>query len=730
MTRVVFVLVTAVLALGPFAASAPAQDGAERLRTFNNRILELHGRVRQGGVAASHAGAVPLLRQRAQLLGALIENDPAAALALAFSAEAAGAIAADIPEAAPYLEQRGAFQGTLECIVFDDAHGQPAQYIRRMNVDGELVDLYFAAPPPEDLQSGGMVEVEGVRLGAKLATAYAAQTGAVAGACSTTGVQSTAVILVTWGSLAPPVTPQTVYQNFFGTTGPSLDGYWREASYGKTGASGNVFGWYTLPQSYACGDYTNIRAAAIAAADNDVYFPQYNRIFIVYPYPGNCPYSGYSTIGCSTLSSADGSFSASTSWLLAENVASAANAVKTAAHEGGHGLGLSHSRSRDFGADALGTPGAAGTISEYGDSFSAMGSPNMGHYTAPQKAQLGWLTNVPTVQSNGTYTLQPLELNTIAVQALKVQRGSGSWLWLEYRQPIGSYDSSLLSSIFAGPVIHYSDALTGSYTDLLDFTPATTSWYDPPLAANSTWTDAYTNLSLTVQSATSSGVTVTVNYGALTCTPAAPVVSASPADPSGTPGNSVGYTVSIQNRDSAACPSSTFSLSSTQPAGWSTSFSSSAITLGAGQSGSVTMTKTIPAGTAPATYAVNAMAATPSTSYAAGANVTVLTPPPPPPPISMTLSLSSATVRTKSTITATVQVLSGTTPVAGAAVTFRMTRSNGSVLTQNATTNASGYATWSHKIAANEPRGTYSVTAQASWSGQTASAGPATFTVQ
>src|SRR5262249_10538783 len=160
----------------------------------------------------------------------------------------------------------------------------------------------------------------------------------------------------------------------------------------------------------------------------------YDRIFIVFPDPGGCSYAGLGTIGCSSLSSADGFFTASTSWLLATYMTSQSQGTKLAAHEGGHNLTLNHARSRDFGSAALEALGASGTLSEYGDNFSAMGYWNLGHYAAQHKTQLNWMnTNVQTVQGNGTFSLQPYEISPGSLQALKIQRGTGNddWLWLE-----------------------------------------------------------------------------------------------------------------------------------------------------------------------------------------------------------------------------------------------------------------------------------------------------------
>ncbi len=161
--------------------------------------------------------------------------------------------------------------------------------------------------------------------------------------CSATGVQNTAVLLVTFPGATPPsnITPQSVYDMFFSPTGPSLDGYWREASYGQTSATGNVFGWYTLDSSYAnCGRLDLLRDAAITAATSaGVKFQNYQRIFIVTTDFG-CGWTGLSMGGCTTLNSPTGSFTASVSFLDASWQRSQAEGAENAAHEGGHNMGL------------------------------------------------------------------------------------------------------------------------------------------------------------------------------------------------------------------------------------------------------------------------------------------------------------------------------------------------------------------------------------------------------
>src|SRR5262249_36153888 len=153
-------------------------------------------------------------------------------------------------------------------------------------------------------------------------------------------------------------------------------------------------------------------------------------------------------------------------------------------HELGHALGLAHASSRGFtdrsgNLTAVGPLGAKGNLTEYGDKFSAMSccTGNLGgEYAAPHKAEiLDWLApnlGYQTVQTSGTYTIQPYELAG-GVKAIKVQRGTGNdaWLWVEYRQSNGSYDTPqlnggafpspvntiLLPQPYSGALIHYED---------------------------------------------------------------------------------------------------------------------------------------------------------------------------------------------------------------------------------------------------------------------------------
>jgi M6 family metalloprotease-like protein len=620
----------------------------------------------------------------------------------------------------------------VDYLVFDDLNLTTARTRIGMNSPQGVLEIHFAGPEPEGLKSGDLLEVNGIRLGANVAAQDAALQEAVPTVCAPTGEQKIAAILATFPGVPPPnITASNVYQTLFGSSSRSVDGYWREASYGNAWATGTAVGWYTLDKVYSCDQYYNMLTAAMTAADADIDFRNYNRVFVIFPNPGGCGWAGLSNVGCRSYASpGDGSFTASASWMLANYFTDNDQGVKLSIHEAGHGLGLMHSRSRDFGAEALGPVGATGTLAGYGDIFSAMGSWNLGHYAAEQKLKLGWLPtmNVATVQSPGVFNVLPAETPAAGIQALKVQRGTdSSYLWVEYRRPTGNYDSSLPSQVFSGGLVHYHDTTTSSYTDLLDYTPATSSFSDPALAAGSTWVDPYTNVSLTVTSATASGLGVSVNYGSAPCVSAAPSITATPPNPSANAGASVNYTLTVKNNDTAGCTSSAFSLSSTLPAGWSTTFSSSALTIAPGQSASATMTKTVPAGTEPATYPVDATATGPSSSATASVNVSVV---PPLPPLSVTVASSAPAYPSKSVAILTAKALNGSAPAVGASVKFTLTKPGGAHTELSAKADSAGKAQWNYRFGPKDPKGTYTLAAQGTNGNQTATSPPITFTMQ
>jgi M6 family metalloprotease-like protein len=732
-------VLTASLAIGILPLSAQSENPVERLSALNDSLLQAHARTRGANPATTvelRRDAARVIRRRAAALRELAEQNPAEALRRSLSPEALQELAGAFPEEAAMLELRGSWRGPVETVVFDSDDMKTHRTVHYLRRGGETIDVHVGGSEP-DTKCGDIVEFSGVRVGNTVA-ALSAKVVASAGAsaCVPTGQQKIAVLMVNFPGYTVPsnVTAQGVRDVMTSTAGPSLDGFWREASYNKAWATADVFGWYTLNATYTCDQIGLIQAAAIQAADADVYFPNYNRIVILFPTPSSgCSYSGTATVGCTTMSSpGDGTFNASAAFLLSAYFGTRDLGVKLAAHEAGHNLGLMHSRSRAFAGEPLGAPGATGTLNEYGDINSTMGSWNFGHYTGSQKRSLGWqadVSNVVTVQGSGTFVIAPTETPSAGPQTLKIQRGTGSnaWLWVEYRQPVGIYDSTLNPQVFTGALVHYQDSITGENTDLLDYTTGTTVFNDASLAVGQTWKDPYSNLTLQIQAASPSGLTVSVSYGAVPCAPANPSITLSPLNPSVYSGGSVAYSASVTNNDSSACATGTFNFSSVQPSGWSAALSTTSLLLNPGQSASFTLTVTVPVGAAPATYPVSASVSRAGAAVTANANCTVIAPPL---PLTATIATSATSYATRSTVTMTAQVRSGTLPASGASVTFRMVGPDGSLTVKTVATGSNGVATWAYKLSPKDVAGMYSVTVTATSGSMTAAANPVTFTVK
>ncbi|MBI3473539.1 MAG: hypothetical protein HY013_19460 [Candidatus Solibacter usitatus] len=405
----------------------------------------------------------------------------------------------------------------VEVRVADDfeLHTSRKSYV--LAVNGQELEVLPASPP-----AAGAVTWE---------TAAAQAT-----ACSPSGPQNIAVLLVNFPGTRLPahVTPSFVESAFFNSS-HSIDTYWREASYNRMTAAGQVFGPFTLGADFTCNDVGAIRDAAIAAAGSVADLRNFSRIFIIMPPAGRCPI-GVATLGCGPISSAKGTFTASTSWLRADYLTDADHLISVGAHEGGHNLGLDHASTLDHGAQPLAAPGVGGTYREYWDVYSAMGlnfgvgrTMLIGHYAAPHKTALGWLDNgadYRTVTSSGVFTLAPYESAAPGLKALKIQRpGSNKWLWVEYRQPAGQWDTALGlygSNLYSGALIHYEDPDDAAHTGqsvLLDFTPLAdpNDFSDAALVSGRAWNDPDSGLAISIGGATSSELQVSVTFPPSAC---------------------------------------------------------------------------------------------------------------------------------------------------------------------------------------------------------------------
>jgi M6 family metalloprotease-like protein len=659
----------------PLALSAAlfAQGNSEeaRLRQLNAETLRLRGLLQAatpGQAAQLRAQGAELLAQRQPLLESLIASSPSAALELAFAADTIADLAAAFPQGAARLESRGTWQGQLLYYIEDGVVLSSHKEVRKLKSGSDLIDLHSVNELAAGTKCNDVIAASGVKSGNRIVAESSTLVTEAAVACTPIGAQKIAVILVRFPSTAlpPGITQDFLNGVYLGnaftnndvTPDRSVSDFWTQNSDGKTwvnstgAGSLTVVGPYTLSQDFAYCTYNSstnsysdnsgaLRQAAYAAANADLNYADYSRVAIVVPHNNTCNgIAGVASIGCwGSECPGDGTCNVSWTWLRADQIGSRSSGIMLITHEMGHNLGMSHAGSRYHAGVVVGPVGTAGTRSEYGDRFGTMGNWNFGYYNAPHSLnQIGWLTsaaNVQTVTTNGVYTIQPYDARPGGVKVLKIQRGTGNtnaWLYVTHYPRNPNYLDQLGSQISTGALIHYQDTATpGGKTDLLDFTPSTANNFgDPALLEGQTWVDAYTDLSLTVNSVVNGNLTMTVTYSTPPCTQAAPTVTIAPLSQSVAAGSPKSYTVSVTNNDSIACSSRSFPLSSSLPSdsGWGSTFSPSSLTLAPGATGSSTLTKTPPL-TALGTYTVNASAGGSTTNPNASLDVT--TPPPAPP---------------------------------------------------------------------------------------------------
>jgi hypothetical protein len=303
-----------------------------------------------------------------------------------------------------------------------------------------------------------------------------------------------------------PFTTASLATSVFGVPpANSVAEYYKETSYGQQLLSGTVAdngsgGW--LLAEVAKPATCDIDAIA-TAAENAATARGYNlasyvgRVYVFTSNVPGCSWSGLAYINWER------------SWIKQTS------SLLVISHELGHNFGLLHAAALDCGTNVI---GGTCTSSEYGDPFGAMGNSRAMHFNSVQKDILGWIpsTSVKThTKGRTTYTLAPLESPGGSTYAVKIPAATKRTYWLEYRQPIG-FDSGLSAFPNNGAqfrVAHPFESLCSGCdddTEFLDMTPATASMADGALIVGRSYTDALNGITVNVNAATATSLTLEV----------------------------------------------------------------------------------------------------------------------------------------------------------------------------------------------------------------------------
>jgi hypothetical protein len=674
----------------------------------NQRLAELNARITTlSESSASGDTANPEIAELAAIrfdqLSKLARTDPSDVASVMLPQNVLSKVPSDLQN---YFEKSDEVEGELE--IMAECEETTDRILYYLDTDQGRIELKFTKSLDRQLRTGFHLRATGMRIGDMLVVSDTSsiETESVSSALpNTTGEHKALVILVNFqDEQTQPYTVDHVRDVAF----TQANNYFREASYGQTWLTGDVYGWFTIPMSSTNCDINLISTyAQQAAANAGANLSAYNHFVFTFPNNTGCPFSGYASIGMGNITPKV--------WIN-ENYS-----LMSLAHELGHNLGLDHSHAMDCGSVVIG--GTCST-SEYGDTFDSIGAGTSDHYNLDQKERLGW-TQAQTVTASGTYHIDAFE-TAGGIKGLKVLRsidpvtGAATWFYLEHRTAYG-FHSGLFNNlnVMNGVLIRLGTDQNSNSSYLLDMTPLTTSWYDPALIVGQTFSDPTGAVTITTLSADQTGAVVNIVVAPQPCVRANPTVTFSPSQgPSVPAGSTVGFSLAITNNDSFACGPSAFNLQAALPANWSAVFADPTPMISPGATGTTNLQITSPVGGSGGLYPVNVTAT--NNSAPASAASAVLT-------YSLASSLAETVASTQTSYTRSqtakvnATITAGGVAVAGATVTFTMTKSNGAVVTSTGTSGTNGMATFTYTLnKKRDPTGAYQVRAQAVANGMSA----------
>jgi hypothetical protein len=362
------------------------------------------------------------------------------------------------------------------------------------------------APPDVWITPGTPVRLEGTMVGDTLnladsesavkETGVAPMLAASGDTAAAPSIQTTVVILVRFNT--SPTWPASEPTTAAGVVNNDLNGYYLENTYGQLGfTTGAVKGPYTIAGTPGNCDSLNWMSLAMSAAG--VGQDDYQHVVLAFPNASGCLWAGQAMIGGSQV------------WINGEPT------LRVLAHEIGHNLGLGHAGGLACGSAPIST--SCSPPSVYGDPFDPMGGYNgpVRQMNMEHKLALNLLPSaaVKVIGLSGTYHVAPEETLSGTPELLRIPKASGGSYYIEYRYPLGAFDSQ--APALQGVLIHTEGTApsagdaNAADTLLIDMHPATpATWDDAAMDPGQVFTDPVAGVTIQNLGQDASGATLAV----------------------------------------------------------------------------------------------------------------------------------------------------------------------------------------------------------------------------
>ena len=562
----------------------------QQLITANNQLLAALSQWQKSPPALRASGVAQLTQlaqHRQEHLILLMQQSPA----VAASRLMPRSLRARLPaQAAAYVEDEVRVQGTAIAHVSDDfANNRSRSAFKLHGSDGTTpLNVYLADPlgSERDLHgmSGKRMAVEAVRIGDNLlildrrkvqleAAGGTTSSGGtlVAAGSVVQGNQNTLSILVNFTDKALTCTAADVASRLFGSAGATVNNNYRESSRGLVSFSGQAVGPFPINySSIGSCDYSGWANAANAAAKAAGVDPAlYQRVNYVTPANSSCGWSGLAYMP------------GKQSWVQA------CGATGVFSHELGHNLSLHH---------------ASTPTSEYGDGSDPMGGASVVDHNGANRTMAGWMPagSVLDVGITGSYALATVSTNAPAAspQVLRIVKpDTQEYYYVSVRQAV-NLDAGLSSGYLGNVSVHRSTGTLPTRTYLMQ-----------NLADGQAFVDSANGISIANQGVSNGTATVAVGFNGGSCVRNAPALGIAPSSQTAGPGATVTYGVTVTNKNTVYCGTSTFNLTQALPAGFAGAFAAGSLSIGAGASASTNWSVSSSSTVASGTYAFDASVA-------------------------------------------------------------------------------------------------------------------------